>query len=52
MNATDVEYVVKQHERVAQFVAVKNALVRPVLTDKESLTETSRGTGGFGSTGV
>ena len=51
-NATDDEYLVKLHERVAQFVTVKNVLVAPVLTDKASLTATGRGTGGFGSTGA
>ncbi|HPY89876.1 MAG TPA: dUTP diphosphatase [Lentisphaeria bacterium] len=43
------EYTVRRGERIAQMVI--QALPDVVLTQVETLTDTERGTGGFGSTG-
>lgn len=49
-NATDSDYVVKPFDRIAQ------AIIAPVIqanwNEVKELSETERGTGGFGSTGV
>jgi dUTP pyrophosphatase len=48
-NDSDTPQIVKAHERIAQiiFQQVEDA----ILYEKESLTDTERGSGGFGSTG-
>jgi dUTP pyrophosphatase len=50
INLTDDYYMVKWGDRIAQAVIVPVA--RAVIRETESLTETSRGEGGLGSTGV
>lgn len=49
INLTDKPYVVQHGERIAQMVVAPVVLGRFVLS--ETLGETARGTGGFGSTG-
>jgi len=48
-NSSDVPFVVRDGDRIAQMVIAKCELPELVLCD--SLEETSRGDGGFGSTG-
>ncbi|MDA8001470.1 MAG: dUTP diphosphatase [Alphaproteobacteria bacterium] len=50
VNLGSEEVVLKRGERVAQMVVV--AVERVELEESENLSETSRGTGGFGSTGT
>ena len=50
VNLGSEEVVLKRGERVAQMVVV--AVERVELEESESLSETSRGTGGFGSPGT
>lgn len=49
INTSRQEYTVRRGERIAQMVI--QALPEVVLTKVETLTDTERGTGGFGSTG-
>lgn len=49
-NTTDEMFIVNPGDRIAQVVF--RHTVRPVFDLVESLTETSRGAGGFGSTGT
>ncbi|RPD49771.1 dUTP diphosphatase [Hymenobacter sediminis] len=50
VNLSDAEFVVQDGERIAQLVVARHETVewQPVT----ALSETSRGTGGYGSTGV
>lgn len=50
VNLSDVEFVVQDGERIAQLVVARHETVewQPVA----ALSETSRGAGGYGSTGV
>lgn len=48
-NDSDTPQKVKAHERIAQIIFQK--VEDAVLYEKESLTDTERGSGGFGSTG-
>ena len=48
-NTTDEPYIVKPCDRIAQLMIVPVA--RPTLHVTDTLPETGRGTGGFGSTG-
>lgn len=48
-NFSDVDYEVKQGERVAQLVLER--IVTPDVMEVETLEESVRGAGGFGSTG-
>jgi dUTP pyrophosphatase len=50
MNVGDQSYSVKQGDRIAQ--AVLAPFIRAEVEYVESLTETARGAGGFGSTGA
>jgi len=50
VNLSDQPFVVKPGERIAQAVFAK--VERIELVEVESLSETNRGEGGFGSTGV
>ena len=53
-NDSDVEFVVKKGDRVAQLVITKVLMTRgawEIYEDELSLLGTPRGTGGFGSTG-
>jgi dUTP pyrophosphatase len=43
-------FTVKNGDRIAQIVI--SPVVRPAILETEVLSETDRGTGGFGSTGV
>ncbi|MCL1831942.1 MAG: dUTP diphosphatase [Oscillospiraceae bacterium] len=50
INHSDNDYTIRQGERIAQLVVLPVAL--PTFTEKQHLTDTSRGVGGFGSTGL
>ncbi len=50
VNLGDKEFVVKNGERIAQLVVAK--VHRADFTKHDELTDTHRGAGGFGSTGV
>lgn len=49
-NHSDTDFIVKPGDRVAQLICEKIAY--PDLEHVESLDDTARGAGGFGSTGV
>lgn len=49
-NDSDVEYVVSPGDRIAQLVVIP--FITPSFIEAVELTETERGDGGFGSTGV
>ncbi|GHS86319.1 deoxyuridine 5'-triphosphate nucleotidohydrolase [Bacteroidia bacterium] len=49
VNLSDQAFDIKHGERIAQMVIAKHE--KAVLTEVEELSETQRGTGGFGSTG-
>ncbi|MCL2409732.1 MAG: dUTP diphosphatase [Oscillospiraceae bacterium] len=48
-NSSDKQFIVNDGDRIAQMVITKCELPEPVIC--EDLDETSRGSGGFGSTG-
>ena len=50
VNLSNEDFVVEDGERVAQMVIAKHE--QPSWEEVEELTETERGAGGFGSTGV
>lgn len=50
VNLSNEAFVVENGERIAQLIIAKHE--RAVWLDVEELSETSRGEGGFGSTGV
>lgn len=50
VNLSDEEFIIEDGERIAQMVLAKHEQVN--WFEVESLEETERGTGGFGSTGV
>jgi dUTP pyrophosphatase len=50
INLSDKNFVINDGERIAQMVIAKHELVTWKIVDK--LTDTTRGEGGFGSTGV
>jgi len=50
VNLSNEEFVIENGERIAQLVIAKHERAEWIDTDK--LSETSRGEGGFGSTGV
>ena len=50
VNLSDTEFVVQDGERIAQLVVARHEVVAWQPT--EILSETSRGTGGYGSTGT
>ena len=47
-NSTDKEYIISFQSRIAQFIFERNTI--PCITVSKTLTQTSRGQGGFGST--
>ena len=49
INHSDVEYSVKRGDRIAQLIF--SSAPRAALLHREQLSDTVRGTGGFGSTG-
>lgn len=49
-NHSDVDFDVKKGDRIAQLIC--ESIVYPNVVQSESLTETTRGEGGFGSTGT
>lgn len=49
-NDTDVPQIIEPHERIAQLIVMPYLPVE--FTEVEGLTDTVRGSGGFGSTGV
>lgn len=49
-NHSDVDFDVKKGDRIAQLIC--ESIVYPNVVEAESLTETVRGEGGFGSTGT
>ncbi|MCD7740742.1 MAG: dUTP diphosphatase [Ruminococcus sp.] len=48
-NSSDLDYTITDGERIAQLVVMPVAA--PEIVEVESLTDTERGSGGFGSTG-
>jgi dUTP pyrophosphatase len=50
VNLSNEDYTIENGERIAQLVIAKHE--RAAWDEVEELDETSRGTGGFGSTGV
>ena len=50
VNLSDTEFVVQDGERVAQLVVARHETIAWELA--ETLSDTERGTGGYGSTGV
>lgn len=50
-NHSDTDYVFKKHDRVAQMIVEAIHHVE-ILKENRELSETQRGSGGFGSTGV
>lgn len=50
VNLSDEDYTVNPGERVAQLVLTP--VIRAIFTERDSLGQTNRGSGGFGSTGV
>ena len=50
VNLSNEEFTINNGERIAQLVIAKHE--RAEWVDAEALTETSRGEGGFGSTGI
>ncbi|MBC7525241.1 MAG: dUTP diphosphatase [Flavobacterium sp.] len=50
VNLSNEDFVIENGERIAQLVIAKHE--RAVWVEVEELSETSRGVGGFGSTGV
>ena len=50
VNLSNEDFVIQNGERIAQLIITKHE--RAEWTQVEGLTETSRGEGGFGSTGV
>lgn len=50
INLSDEDFIVENGERIAQLVIARHE--RAEWTEVNNLTETSRGSGGFGSTGV
>lgn len=49
-NHSDVDFNVKQGDRVAQLILER--IVTPEVVEVESLDQTTRGAGGYGSTGI
>ena len=49
MNYSDVTYIVKKHERIAQLVAITTSNL--IFDEVDNLDVTDRSDGGFGSTG-
>ena len=50
INLSNESYTIKNGDRIAQMVIAKYEQV--VLNEVETLTESNRGAGGFGSTGI
>jgi|TARA_B100001540_G_scaffold299600_1_gene304253 dUTP pyrophosphatase len=50
INLSNASFIVKNGERIAQMVITKYQKINPIEVNE--LTETSRGAGGFGSTGT
>ena len=50
MNLSDEEFIIEDGERIAQMVLAKHEQVN--WFEVETLEETERGSGGFGSTGL
>ena len=49
MNYSDVTYIVKRHERIAQLVAITTSAL--IFDQVNNLDASDRSDGGFGSTG-
>lgn len=49
-NHSDVDFQINRGDRIAQLVLEK--IITPTVVEVDSLDETERNTGGFGSTGV
>jgi dUTP pyrophosphatase len=49
-NTGDTDYIVEKHHRIAQLII--QPYLRPEIMQLDKLTETERGTKGFGSTGL
>ena len=49
-NHMDMDFVVSCHDRIVQFILER--IVNPTIEEVDDLDDTTRGTKGFGSTGV
>lgn len=49
-NHSDMEFAIAKGDRIAQLICER--IFYPTLEERESLNETTRGAGGFGSTGT
>jgi dUTP pyrophosphatase len=49
-NHSDADFVVRRGDRVAQLILER--IVTPAVVEVDSLDDTARGAGGYGSTGV
>lgn len=49
-NYSDIDFEIKKGDRIAQLICER--IVHPVVVEAETLTDTTRGAGGFGSTGT
>lgn len=49
-NHSDIDFDVKKGDRIAQLICER--IVHPTVVEAETLTDTTRGAGGFGSTGT
>ena len=50
INLSDTDFVIKSGDRIAQLVIAKHE--QPDIVEVQTLSETERGSGGFGHTGV
>ncbi len=50
INLSDTDFVIKSGDRIAQLVIAKHE--QPEIVEVQTLSETERGAGGFGHTGV
>ena len=50
VNLGNESFTVKNGDRIAQMII--SPVIRPVISETDLLSETGRGTGGFGSTGI
>ncbi|MCR5036960.1 MAG: dUTP diphosphatase [Bacteroidales bacterium] len=50
INLSDTDFVIKSGDRIAQLVIAKHE--QPEVVEVQTLSETERGSGGFGHTGV
>lgn len=49
-NHSDIDFPVTKGDRIAQLICER--IFYPIIEESKSLTDTERGVGGFGSTGI